>query len=126
MSEQQTLSDYLPTIKEGDKVLLRGSKNIITKHGVAKVTKTQIVINGNKRFKLNDGSEIGGIKYAPLMIVVPTEENRQAELAGRLERWAKGQFPEAFAKLSTDQQLEIYKSVTAQVAALQGDPLPER
>jgi hypothetical protein len=60
------------------------------------------------------------------MIVAPTEENRQVELAGRLERWAKGQFPEAFAKLSTDQQLEIYKSVTTQVAALQSDPLPER
>lgn len=125
MSEQQTLSDYLPTVKEGDKVLVRGNRNIITKHGVAKVTKTQIVINGNKRFKLENGSEIGGIKYSPLMIVVPTDENRQVELAGRLERWAKGQFPEAFAKLSIEQQLEIYKSVTTQVAALQSDPLPE-
>lgn len=125
MSEQQTLSDYLPTIKEGDNVLVRGNRNIITKHGVAKVTKTQIVINGNKRFKLADGSEIGGIKYAPVMIVVPTEDNRQIEIAGRLERWAKGQFPDAFAKLPIEQQLEIYKSVTTQVAKIQGNALPE-
>lgn len=118
MSEEQTLSDYLPTVKEGDTVLIRGNRNVITSHPVAKVTKTQIVISTNLRFKLADGTEIGGIKYAPLQIVVPTEENRLSETKARMARWAKGQFPDDFGRLTFEQQQEIYKLVRVQVAKL--------
>lgn len=121
MSEEQTLSDYLPTVKEGNTVLVRGNRNVITRHTVAKVTKTQIVISGNRRFKLADGNEIGGIKYAPLMIVVPTAENRLSETTSRMERWAKGQFPDEFGRLTFEQQQEIYKLVRAQVAPLNSE-----
>ena len=117
MTGEQALSDYLATVKSGDKVLVRGANYKVTKHAVVKVTKTQVVIGGNLRFKRADGSEISGIKWAPLRIVVPTEENQQTELVGRMDRWAKGHFPDVFAKLRIEQRQEIYKLVNSLAAA---------
>jgi hypothetical protein len=117
MTEEQTLRDYLATVKDGDKVLVRGGANYtVTKHAVVKVTKTQVVIAGSLRFKLTDGLEIGGTKWSPRRIVVPTEENLKTELVGRMDRWAKGRFPEAFAKLRIEQRQEIYKLVNTLAA----------
>ncbi|MPQ69470.1 hypothetical protein [Pseudomonas sp. MWU12-2323] len=122
MSAEQTLIEYLATIKPGDIVLVRqGISYKTTQHGVVKVTKTQIVTIDNKRFNRVDGSEIGGAKWARLGIVAPTEENRKAEAAPRLRRWATENFPDAFAKLSIEQQLEIYKLVTTQIAEIEAD-----
>ncbi|MPQ69466.1 hypothetical protein [Pseudomonas sp. MWU12-2323] len=125
MSEEQTLSDYLPTVKAGDSVLVRGANNAITQRAVVKVTKTQIVVRDNVRFRLSDGSQIGGIKFSPLMIIVPTADNKQRQIHGRLERWAKSEFRSTFAFLTVEQQLEIYNLVRSHAAKLMADPPPE-
>ena len=117
MTDEQTLSDYLPTVKSGDSVLVRGGGSYtVTKHEVEKITRTQIVTSSGYRFKLADGWEVGGTKWAPRSILVPTEENRKTELVGRLARWGTVHFPAAFAKLSFEKQHEIYKLVAAHLA----------
>lgn len=128
MSNQQKLADYLLTVKKGDKVLvsvhgysIAGHTFTTTEHEVVKVTKSQILIKSNNRFKRSDGAEIGGSVHCRYSIVVPSDENKAAARRCLLERWAGHGFARDFAQLDPDQQLEIYQLVKAKLKRLDAD-----
>jgi hypothetical protein len=61
--------EFLNTLKEGDTVIHKwGSVHYFYEiRTVAKVTKTQFVLDNGKRFHKNDGGEVGAIRFSRVL-----------------------------------------------------------
>ncbi len=86
--------NWLDELKEGDRVYVSGRYNSIL-HTVDKVTKTQIVVSGN-RYRKSSGTQCGDHgwhwqsleKFTPEKEAEITKENRRSAIIGKLlDKW---------------------------------------
>ncbi|NVL49893.1 hypothetical protein F2S72_09085 [Pseudomonas syringae pv. actinidiae] len=114
--QELLLTQYLSNLKEGDMVFTTVDSKSIYRHRVARVTKTQLVLESNARYKIADGNMVGGTSWSRDRILVPTPVIEAAWRRQYLDRWAEKTFPGLFASLTSDQQVALHKQVTATVA----------
>lgn len=114
--ESVPFTDYLSNLKEGDMVITMRHSSSLFRERVAKVTKTQIVLANTNRYKMTDGSKVGGTRWQTDCIIPPTHANEAAWRKQYLKRWANS-FPDLFGSLTPEQQTALYKQVNEMTTA---------
>lgn len=117
MSQTQTISEYLSTLKEGDAVYRDCHGADLDRQVIARITKTQIILKSGGRYKRDTGASIGSTTWARNNLLVPTDDVKQRWREVFLARWAKSKFPDLFKGLTVDQQMELYRQAKAFAAA---------
>lgn len=121
MSQTQSVSEYLSTLKEGDVVYreCKGS-NIgfdLDRQVIARLTKSQIILKSGGRYNRATGASIGSTTWARNTLVVPTTAVKQRWKEIFLTRWAKTMFPTLFNDLTLEQQMALFRQAKAFAAA---------
>ena len=108
------MRDDYGSIAEGDTVLVYsgGSWGSTKLDKVARLTKTQLVVDGGSRFSRRDGCQVGGYGRASLRIATPDRlaEHYDSETRRRCIAVVRGHNPERL----TTSQLDRIASIIAQ------------
>lgn len=117
MSQTQSISEYLSTLKEGDTVYRVCKGADLDRQVIARVTKTQIILKSGGRYNRDTGASIGSTTWTRNNLLVPTDNVKQRWRKMFLARWANSKFPDLFKGMTIDQQMELYRQAKAFAAA---------
>ncbi|XWN09649.1 hypothetical protein ACIRUG_34745 (plasmid) [Pseudomonas aeruginosa] len=112
MSTEQTLLQYLTSLKEGDVVYRESGANSVDRVRVSRTTRTQIILVTGGRYNRTTGASIGSTSgWERSVIMQPTPQIKAKWQRLYLAKWASKTLPGIFQSLTPDQQAELYRQI---------------
>lgn len=112
MSTEQSLQQYLSSLKAGDVVYRESGANSVDRVRIAKITRTQIVMATGGRYNLQTGVSIGtssGWERSAIRQATPEIKAKWQRLY--LASWATRTLPGIFKSLTAEQQAALYRQI---------------
>jgi hypothetical protein len=79
---------------------------------IARITKTQIVLDNNSKYRISDGNVVGGDNWCTGRIMQYSEEQEQQINENKIRQTIINKLEQiTFSNLSTDQLKEVYKII---------------
>jgi len=112
VSTEQTLLQYLTSLKEGDVVYRESGANSVDRVRVSRTTRTQIILVTGGRYNRTTGASIGSTSgWERSVIMQPTPQIKAKWQRLYLAKWASKTLPGIFQSLTPDQQAELYRQI---------------
>ena len=112
MSAEQTLLQYLTSLKDGDVVYRESGANGVERVRVSRITRTQIILVTGGRYNRTTGVTIGSTSgWERSVIMQPTPQIKAKWQRQYLAKWASKTLPGIFQSLTPDQQAELYRQI---------------
>ncbi|MCS7526946.1 hypothetical protein N0609_11590 [Pseudomonas aeruginosa] len=112
MSTEQTLLQYLTSLKEGDVVYRESGANSVDRVRVSRTTRTQIILVTGGRYNRTTGASIGSTSgWERSVIMQPTPQIKAKWQRLYLAKWASKTLPGIFQSLTPDQQAGLYRQI---------------
>ncbi|MEX6780440.1 hypothetical protein [Pseudomonas aeruginosa] len=127
MSTEQTLQQYLTSLKEGDVVYREAGANSLDRVRVSRTTRTQIILITGGRYNRATGVSIGSTAgWDRSVLMLPTPQTKAKWQRLYLAKWASKTLPGIFQSLTPEQQAELYRQIKDMEAKNKGvdDGLP--
>lgn len=121
MSAEQTLLQYLTSLKEGDVVYRESGANSVDRVRVSRITRTQIILITGGRYNRTTGDSIGSTSgWERSVIMQPTPQIKAKWQRLYLTEWASKTLPGIFRSLTSEQQAELYRQIIEMEAKNKG------
>ena len=112
MSTEQTLLQYLTSLKEGDVVYRESGANSVDRVRVSRTTRTQIILVTGGRYNRTTGVSIGSTSgWERSVIMQPTPQIKAKWQRLYLAKWASKTLPGIFQSLTPEQQAKLYRQI---------------
>ncbi|PBV09255.1 hypothetical protein CJU35_05215 [Pseudomonas aeruginosa] len=112
MSAEQTLQQYLTSLKEGDVVYRESGANSVDRVRVSRTTRTLIILVTGGRYNRTTGVSVGSSSgWERSVIMLPTPQIKAKWQRLYLAKWASKTLPGIFQSLTPEQQAELYRQI---------------